>query len=91
MPAEIKAVVIKTPRLFETKNFYTHELGLKIIESSGYHFVIRSTGIRIVFMSVNHDVEVEMYLSQNIKNDDIKIIEDVNRIRFVVCGGDAGY
>jgi catechol-2,3-dioxygenase len=88
MHNEVKAVVIKTPRLHETKVFYQTKLGLEITESSASHFVIRATGMRIVFVSVNHDVQVEMYVSSYVgERNHIEIIEDFNRIRFVVCEG----
>lgn len=88
MHNEIKAVVIKTPRLHETKMFYKNKLGLMIVESSRHHFVIQASGIRIVFVSVNSSLEIELYLSTSgasANHGQIEIIEDANAIRYILC------
>jgi catechol-2,3-dioxygenase len=84
MQTKIKAVVFKTPRLRETEEFYARELGLKIIESSNYHFVI-DAHLRLIFMK-GKNMEVEMYLSRSTgKLNDVDIQKDVNGIKIIAC------
>jgi hypothetical protein len=64
MPTELKAVVFRTSKLKETKDFFVAELGMAIKESSVTHFVIHSKGIRLLFVESDKDLEVELYLSK---------------------------
>lgn len=87
MQSQIRAVVFKTPRLNDTKKFYEEKLGLKIIESSSQHFVIDTTGMRLVFKA-SCEIGVEVYLVAKSYNRDQKameMLEDANDIRFVLC------
>jgi len=65
MPTELKAVVFRTSKLKETKNFFV-ELGIAIKESSVTHFVIHSKRIRLLFVESDNDLEVELYLSKSL-------------------------
>ncbi len=84
MKAEIKAVVFKTPRLVETKDFYSKKLGLKIVEHSSYHFVIDVAGLRLLFIK-SKEVEIEMYISRGVTGrlNDVDIQKDVNGIKII--------
>jgi hypothetical protein len=98
MAAEIKAVVFKTPKLKETKIFFTSELGFVIKESSVTHFVIHSKGIRLLFVESGNDLEVELYLSKVLsssdennltlhsspKNSGLAFCEDPNGIKIII-------
>ena len=64
MPAEIKAVVFRTSKLKETKEFFIAKLGVAIKEYSMTHFVIHSRGIRLLFVESDNDLEVELYVSK---------------------------
>jgi catechol-2,3-dioxygenase len=90
MAAVIKAEVFKTPRLQESKIFYKNRLGLTIVESSIHHFVAHASGVRIVFVSVKNRAGVELYLANTDRtgnHNEIKVIEDVNDIKYVICSG----
>lgn len=99
MGAEVKAVVFKTRFLKETKEFYTHSLRLKTIESSKNHFVIFSKGIRLLFVSSNQDFEVELYLHEIVprviiskktapqsdsSGSELFVYEDLNKIKVFI-------
>jgi catechol-2,3-dioxygenase len=99
MPIELKAVVFKTSRLKETEDFFIHELGFVIKESSITHFVIHAKGIRILFVEFDNDLEVELYLSKslspsqennltlhsNTKIPRLTICKDPNRIKIIIA------
>ena len=98
MAAKIKAVVFRTSRLKETKEFFIATLGVAIKESSMTHFVIHSKGIRLLFVESDNDLEVELYLSKilnpsgennltlhsNPKIPELIICEDPNGIKIII-------
>ena len=65
MAPEIKAVVFRTGRLKATMAFFKDQLGFSIREYSATHFVIHSKGIRLLFVDLAGDPEVEIYLSNS--------------------------
>jgi hypothetical protein len=97
MPTELKAVVFRTSKLKETKDFFV-ELGMAIKESSVTHFVIHSKGIRLLFVESDNDLQVELYLSKSLsrshennltlhsstKNPGLTICEDPNGIQIII-------
>jgi catechol 2,3-dioxygenase-like lactoylglutathione lyase family enzyme len=68
MPTELKAVVFRTSKLKETKDFFVAKLGMVIKESSVTHFVIHSKGIRLLFVESDNDLEVELYSSKSVNH-----------------------
>jgi hypothetical protein len=78
----LKALVLKTSRFRETQNFFETELGMKIEESSSFHFVIHTKGIRILFVASDSDLEVELYLTQW-SIEILTIQADPNRIKII--------
>lgn len=83
MKPDLKAIVLKTPRLKETLSFYIDRLGFTIKESSPTHFVIHSKGIRILFVESNNSIEIELYLAQK-STKELSVEEDPNYIKVVV-------
>jgi catechol 2,3-dioxygenase-like lactoylglutathione lyase family enzyme len=69
MLTKLSAVVFRTSKLKETKDFFFNKLGIAIKESSVTHFVIHSNGIRLLFVESDNDLEVELYLSKVLKSD----------------------
>jgi catechol-2,3-dioxygenase len=87
MPAEIKAIVFKTARLKETKQFFENILQLKIKERSAIHFVIHSKNIRLLFIESPGAFELEIYAEENkagIAKVGIKNYRDPNGINIIV-------
>jgi catechol-2,3-dioxygenase len=98
MPTELKAVVFRTSKLKETKDFFVNELGMAIKESSATHFVIHSKSIRLLFVESDNDLEVELYLSKSLsashennltlhsatKIPGLTICEDPNSIQIII-------
>ena len=98
MPTELKAVVFRTSKLKETKDFFVSVPGLVIKESSVTHFVIHSKGIRLLFVESGNDLEVELYLSKSVSLSDennltlhttpkisgLAICEDPNGIKIII-------
>jgi hypothetical protein len=68
MPANIKAVVFKTPQLKASRVFFETVLKLPVNESSAKHFVIYSKRLRLVFVESISDFEVEIYVNDKMKN-----------------------
>src|SRR5580704_4587352 len=97
MPTELKAVVFRTSKLKETKDFFVSKLGIVIKEYSVTHFVIHSKGIRLLFVESDNDLDVELYLSRSLspshennltlhssaKNSGLAICEDPNGIKII--------
>jgi catechol 2,3-dioxygenase-like lactoylglutathione lyase family enzyme len=97
MPTELKAVVLRTSKLKETKDFFV-ELGMAIKESSVTHFLIHSKSIRLLFVESGNDLEVELYLSKSLsashennltlhsatKIPRLAICEDPNGIQIII-------
>lgn len=79
----LKAVVLKTYRLKETRDFFETKLGMNIEESSVTHFVIYAKGIRILFVESNKNLEVELYLSKK-SAEGITLREDPNQIKIII-------
>ena len=84
MTHQLKAIVLKTPRLKETLAFFTNELGFTIQESSPTHFVIHSDGVRILFVASDSGSAVEFYLSAK-SVEGLCVLRDPNLIKIVVC------
>jgi catechol-2,3-dioxygenase len=80
---DLKAVVFKTSRLRETKNFFETIPGMKIRESSLTHFVIYAEGLRVLFVESNNTLEVELYLSKK-SAEVLTVREDPNQIKIIV-------
>ena len=83
MNPDLKAIVLKTPRLKETLSFFIDQLGFTIKESSPTHFVIYSKGIRILFVHSANGLELELYLTQSSAKE-LFIREDPNHIKIIV-------
>jgi hypothetical protein len=81
--SDLKAVVFRTPRLGETKNFFETSLGMKIRESSLTHFVIYAEGLRILFIESNTSLEVELYLSKK-SSGNLTVLQDPNQIKVII-------
>ncbi len=85
MPAKIKAVVFRTSRLKETKEFFITTLGFVIKESSFRHFVIYSKGIRLLFVESDNPFNVELYMSNVPRSSGgLLLSEDPNGITCLV-------
>lgn len=84
MKPQLKAIVLKTPRLKETLAFFSDELGCAIEESSPTHFVIYSEGVRVLFVESNSGLEVEFYLGPK-STRELSVLEDPNRIKIIVA------
>ena len=98
MSAELKAVVFRTSRLKETREFFISRLGLTVKESSTNHFVIHTKGIRLLFVESGNDLEVELYVSNEksykagdhikvrsiSKKPALAILEDPNKIKIII-------
>jgi catechol-2,3-dioxygenase len=80
---DLKAVVFKTSRLKETKNFFETILGMKIKESSPTHFVIYAKGLRVLFVESDNSFEVELYLNKK-SVEGLSVSEDPNQIKIIV-------
>ena len=79
---KLKAIVFKTSRLKETRDFFDLVLGIQIKEFSGIHFVIHHGDIRILFVESEKDFETELYFS--IKDfPQLIIYEDPNQIKVI--------
>ncbi len=84
MDTSLKSIALRTSKLSETKDFFENSLGFEINESSHKHFVLRSKGIRIVFISSESEIlEVEFYISEILSKQDFK--NDPNRIKIMGC------
>lgn len=59
----IKAIVFKTVRFNESKNFFSKELQFGLAETSHRHFVIFAGRIRIVFIACNEEPGIEIYIT----------------------------
>jgi hypothetical protein len=81
---ELKAIVFKTTRLKKTRDFFEKELGMKISECSGTHFVIHESEIRILFVESDGSPEPELYL-RNHCSKQLTVYEDPNQIKIVIC------
>lgn len=84
MSPELKAIVFKTTRLKETRDFFEIVLGMKINECSGTHFVIHEGAIRILFVESDGSPEPELYL-KNYCSKHPSVYEDPNQIKIVIC------
>ena len=83
MKPDLKAIVLKTPQLKETLLFFIDQLGFTVKESSPTHFVIYSKGIRILFVTSNQGLEIELYLThKSVKEPFVQ--EDPNHIKIIV-------
>lgn len=81
MVTGLKSVVLRTPALSETKQFFEQSLGFRITEYSHQHFVLHSKEIRIVFMRSESHLEVEMYIDT--KGEQPVYLQDPNGIKVV--------
>jgi catechol 2,3-dioxygenase-like lactoylglutathione lyase family enzyme len=81
---QLKAIVLKTPRLKETLAFFTDQLGFTINESSPTHFVIHAEGVRILFVASDSGQAVEFYLHPKSAKD-LCVLKDPNLIKIIVC------
>jgi catechol-2,3-dioxygenase len=87
MPAELKAVVFRTSKLKETKDFFINELGFIIKESSITHFVLQAKGIRILFVETGNDFNVELYVRKRLNaaaKNKLTLHEDPNNIKIII-------
>ena len=83
MKPRLKAVVLKTSLLKETRYFFETTLGMKIEESSITHFVIYEKGIRVLFVESNNGPEVELYLTKKLA-ESLTVQEDPNQIKIII-------
>ena len=79
----LRAVVFRTSRIRETRDFFETTLGMKIMESSPTHFVIYTEGLRVLFVESNSSLEVEFYLSKK-STEHLVVLEDPNQIKMIV-------
>jgi hypothetical protein len=84
MPAVLKAIVFRTSKLKETKDFFINELGFVIKESSVTHFVIYSNGIRILFVATAKDFKIEFYMLEPGAKNKLILQEDPNNIKVII-------
>lgn len=95
MPAIIKAIVLKTQQLQETKEFLENVLHFSVKESSAQHFVLWSKSIRLVFMESQRGFETEIYANEsadefvekkqmNFREADFKNYKDPNGIHIII-------
>jgi catechol-2,3-dioxygenase len=87
MPTELKAIVFRTSKLKETKDFFVAELGFVIKESSVTHFVIHTKGIRVLFIESGSDFNVELYVTTRLDADaknKLTLHEDPNKIKIII-------
>ncbi|MDP4265433.1 MAG: hypothetical protein Q8941_23110 [Bacteroidota bacterium] len=82
--SQLKAIVLKTARLRETRMFFVDQLGFTIKESSPIHFVIHAEGVRILFVESDGGPEVEFYLSPK-PGKGLSVMEDPNQIKIIVA------
>jgi catechol-2,3-dioxygenase len=83
MKQDLKAVVFRSSRLLETRQFFETVLEMKIRESSPTHFVIYTEGLRVLFVESNNHLEVELYLSKK-STDGLTVREDPNQIKIII-------
>jgi len=79
----LQAIVLKTSRFRETRDFFETIPEMKISESSPTHFVIHARGIRVLFVESAKGPEVELYLTDKSASA-FRILEDPNKIKIVV-------
>jgi len=83
MPVLLKAIVFRTSKLKETKDFFINVLGFVIKESSVTHFVIHDKGLRILFVEQAGLLETEIYLN-NKPAGNLRTLEDPNQIKIII-------
>ncbi len=59
MSLKLKSVVFKTNDLKKTREFFIHQLDVKVSESSMEHFVIHLKNIRVLFILSAEDSSTE--------------------------------
>jgi catechol-2,3-dioxygenase len=79
----LKAVVLKTSRLGETRDFFENILGMKIEETSTTHFVIPTKGIRVLFVGWHKGPEIELYFTRK-SCEGLTIREDPNQFKIII-------
>lgn len=84
MPAAIKAIIFKTPDLNADRVFFEEVLQLKILECSAQHFVIHSKNIRLVFIATPGAFEMEIYVTNDSVNTQLKNYKSPDGIKVVV-------
>ncbi|HET6999984.1 MAG TPA: hypothetical protein VFI33_01690 [Puia sp.] len=82
MSPELKAIVFKTTRLRETRNFFESVLGMKIEECSRTHFLIYRGDLRILFIGTDSGPEVVFYLSRK-SGEGLSVLNDPNQIKII--------
>ncbi|MFT3704539.1 MAG: hypothetical protein QM802_19385 [Agriterribacter sp.] len=68
MPANVKAIVLKTTKFKATRFLFENILKFQIKESSARHFVIHSKDVRLVFMKSFKHFKVEIYATEAYKH-----------------------
>lgn len=95
MSATIRAIVFKTPEFKATLHFFKNVLQVPVKEISARHFVIHSKSIRLVFIAVERDFEIEWYMAgkapaamqPDLQAADFKSYTDPNGISIKILDG----